>query len=132
MSFNNIMNPSGGVSVEHVNECSDPNDHLLEQILSYENVKQAWKRVKANDGAPGIDGVTVEEFPDLFRPRWAAIRESLLNGSYQPTPVRRTEVLKPTGGKRQLGIPIVLDRLIQQVSDQRETPVHRPDTRPDL
>jgi RNA-directed DNA polymerase len=91
-----------------------PNVHLLERILSVENVRNAWKRVRANKGAPGIDDVSVEEFPERFRSKWAEIRNSLLAGTYLPTPVKRVEIPKATGGTRPLGIPIVLDRLIQQ------------------
>ena len=91
----------------------DPNARLLERILSKENLETAWKRVKANHGAPGVDGITIEGFPDHTRPLWAGIRKSLLAGTYQPSPVRRAEIPKPTGGTRPLGIPTVLDRLIQ-------------------
>ena len=79
---------------------------------STENVKAAWKRVKANKGKPGFDRVTIEDFPDHFRPLWPGIRQLLLSGSYEPSPVLRTEIPKKTGGKRPLGIPIVLDRVI--------------------
>ena len=91
-----------------------PNVPLLERILSFENVRNAWKQVRANKGAPGIDGVSIEEFPERFRSQWAEIRNSLLAGTYLPTPVKRVEIPKPTGGTRPLGIPTVLDRLIQQ------------------
>jgi RNA-directed DNA polymerase len=92
----------------------DPNDHLLERILSFENVRKAWERVRANKGAPGIDDVSVEEFPERFRSQWMEIRQSLLAGTYLPSPVKRVEIPKQTGGTRPLGIPRVLDRLIQQ------------------
>ena len=93
---------------------SDPNGHLLERILSFENVRKAWERVRANKGAPGIDNVSVEEFPERFRSHWHDIRKSLLAGTYLPSPVKRVEIPKQTGGTRFLGIPRVLDRLIQQ------------------
>jgi RNA-directed DNA polymerase len=93
---------------------SDPNGHLLERILSVENVRKAWERVRANKGAPGIDNVSVDEFPERFRSQWHDIRKSLLTGTYHPTPVKRVEIPKQTGGTRPLGIPCVLDRLIQQ------------------
>jgi RNA-directed DNA polymerase len=92
----------------------DPNGYLLERILSVENVRKAWERVRANKGAPGIDNVSVDEFPERFRSQWAEIRKSLLAGTYLPTPVKRVEIPKQTGGTRPLGIPCVLDRLIQQ------------------
>jgi hypothetical protein len=104
-------------------ELFDPNERLLERILSKENLETAWKRVKANHGASGVDGIAIEQFPDHTRPLWSGIRESLLAGTYQPSPVRRVEIPKATGGSRPLGIPTVLDRLIQQANanghDQR-------------
>lgn len=104
----------------------DPNARLLERILSKENLETAWKRVKANHGAPGVDGIAIEQFPDHTRPLWAGIRESLLAGTYQPLPVRRVEIPKPTGGTRPLGIPTVLDRLIQQAIAQVLSPIFDP------
>jgi RNA-directed DNA polymerase len=94
------------------------NDHLLERILSTENVRRAWKQVRANKGAPGIDGVTVEQFPDTFRELWPKIRSTLFEGVYAPSPVLRVEIPKPDGSKRPLGIPTVLDRIIQQAIAQ--------------
>jgi len=109
-----------------VMESFDPNERLLERILSKENMATAWKRVKANHGAPGIDGISIEEFPDHTRPLWMEIRKSLLAGRYQPLPVRRVEIPKATGGTRPLGIPTVLDRLIQQAIAQILTPIFDP------
>jgi RNA-directed DNA polymerase len=111
----------------HVMESPDPNDHLLERILSRENMQRAWKRVKANKGAPGIDGKSIEEFPEFARNHWDNIRESLLAGIYQPSPVRRVEIPEATGGTRPLGIPTVLDRLIQQAIYQVLMPIFDPD-----
>jgi RNA-directed DNA polymerase len=110
----------------HVMESPDPDGHLLEQILSRENLQRAWKRVKANKGAPGIDKMSIEEFPEFARKQWDDIRESLLAGTYQPSPVRRVEIPKPTGGTRPLGIPTVLDRLIQQAMSQVLGPIFDP------
>jgi len=104
----------------------DPNERLLERVLSKENLETAWKRVKANHGAPGVDGISIEQFPDHTRPLWAGIRKSLLAGTYQPWPVRRVEIPKPTGGIRPLGIPTVLDRLIQQAIAQVLSPIFDP------
>lgn len=109
-----------------VMESFDPNECLLERILSKENMATAWKRVKANHGAPGIDGITIEQFPDHTRELWPGIRKSLLAGTYQPLPVKRVEIPKPTGGTRPLGIPIVLDRLIQQAIAQVLSPIFDP------
>jgi len=100
--------------MRRVVEPSDPNDHLLEQILSGDNVRKAWKRVKANKGVPGVDRMTVEEFPGFARAHWESIRDSLFSDTYQPFPVKRVEIPKLTGGNRPLGIPTVIDRVIQQ------------------
>jgi RNA-directed DNA polymerase len=94
------------------------NNQLLERILSPENIRCAWKQVRANKGAPGIDGVTVEEFPLTFRECWPEIRSGLLEGIYIPSPVQRVEIPKPDGSSRPLGIPTVLDRVIQQAIAQ--------------
>ena len=72
------------------------------------------KRVRANRGSPGVDGTRVQELPGHLKEHWPAIREKLLGGTYQPQPVKRVEIAKPGGGERQLGIPTVLDRFIQQ------------------
>ncbi len=86
----------------------------MEEVCERENCLQAWKRVKSNKGSPGIDGMTVEELSGHLREHWPAIREHLLNGTYKPQPVKRVEIPKPDGGVRQLGIPTVLDRMVQQ------------------
>ena len=90
------------------------NDQLLERIFSTENIRLAWKQVRANKGAPGIDGITVENFPLTFRECWPDIRSTLLEGTYTPSPVQRVEIPKPDGSSRPLGIPTVLDIVIQQ------------------
>ena len=127
MSSHDTKNPNGGVNMGHVMEQPDPNGHLLERILSQENMRRAWKRVKANKGAPGIDNMSTKEFPAFVQANWDSIRESLLAGTYQPLPVKRVEIPKPTGGTRPLGIPTVLDRLIQQVIYQVLMPIFDPD-----
>jgi RNA-directed DNA polymerase len=127
MNSHNTKKPSGEVTMRRVMESPDPNDHLLEQILSRENMLKAWKRVKANKGAPGIDNMSVEDFPEYARNKWDSIRESLLAGIYQPSPVRRVEIPKATGGTRPLGIPTVLDRVIQQSIYQVLMPIFDPD-----
>jgi RNA-directed DNA polymerase len=113
--------------MERVIDQPSPEQHLLERIFSFGNVATAWERVRSNKGAPGVDGITIEQFPDRTRPLWAAIRESLLTGSYLPKPVLRVEIPKPTGGMRQLGIPTVQDRLIQQAIAQVLTPIFDPE-----
>jgi RNA-directed DNA polymerase len=89
-------------------------DRLMEEVCERENLKEALRRVKANKGSAGIDGMTVAGLPDYLKRHWPVIREQLLNGTYQPQPVRRVEIPKPDGGVRKLGIPTVLDRFIQQ------------------
>ena len=89
-------------------------ERLMEEVCERENCKQAWKRVKANKGSAGVDGMTVQQLPEFLKQHWPAIREQLLSGTYKPQPVRRVEIPKPDGGVRKLGIPTVLDRFIQQ------------------
>jgi RNA-directed DNA polymerase len=127
MSFHDITNPTGGMPMERVIDQLFPEQHLLERILSSENMETAWKRVRANKGAPGVDCITIDQFPDHTRPLWSDIRASLATGGYQPKPVLRVEIPKPTGGTRPLGIPTVLDRLIQQSIAQILTPIFDPE-----
>ncbi len=127
MSFHDISNPSGEVPMKRVIDQPTPEQHLLERVLATENMELAWKRVRANKGAPGVDGITIDDFPDKFRPLWGDIRASLNAGTYQPKPVLRVEIPKPTGGTRLLGIPTVLDRLIQQSIAQVLTPIFDPE-----
>ena len=89
-------------------------DRMMEEIVERENLKEALRRVKANKGAPGVDGMTVNQLDDHLKQHWPAIREQLLSGTYGPKPVKRVEIPKPDGGVRKLGIPTVLDRFIQQ------------------
>src|SRR6202163_1305292 len=89
-------------------------NRLMEEVCERENLKAALQRVKANQGSPGVDGMTVVGIKDYLKQHGPAIREQLLNGTYEPKPVRRVEIDKPDGGVRKLGIPTVLDRLIQQ------------------
>src|SRR6478672_2051019 len=89
-------------------------NRLMEAVCERENLKAALRKVKANKGSPGVDGMTVIGIKDYLKQHWPAIREQLLNGTYEPKPVRRVEIPKPDGGVRKLGIPSVLDRFIQQ------------------
>ena len=106
-------------------ECRDGGKHgdpqgrtMIEEILEPENLAAAWKRVKANKGAPGIDGMTVEDFPAFARKEWPRIAKAIAEGSYRPAPVKRVWIPKPDGTQRPLGIPTVLDRVIQQAVAQ--------------
>src|SRR5499425_932660 len=89
-------------------------NRLMEEVCERENLKQALRQVKANKGSAGVDGMTIGGISDYLKQHWPAIREQLLNGTYEPKPVRRVEIPKPDGGVRKLGIPTVLDRFIQQ------------------
>jgi RNA-directed DNA polymerase len=100
---------------KHKSESPASSDQLMEEICQAENCKQALARVKSNKGSPGLDGMTVEKLPDYLKQHWPKIREQLLSGTYKPQPVKRVEIPKPDGGMRKLGIPTVLDRLIQQM-----------------
>ena len=100
---------------------------LMEEVLRRENLKAAYKRVVANKGAAGVDGISVHELKAYLVEHWARIREELLSGSYRPGPVRRVEIPKPGGkGTRMLGIPTTLDRLMQQALLQVLTPIFDP------
>jgi RNA-directed DNA polymerase len=96
---------------------------VMEQVLAAETLHAAWRRVRANAGAPGIDGMTVEAFPAFGRVHWPRIRSALASGTYRPAPVRRVFIPKPDGSQRPLGVPTVLDRVIQQALAQVLTPL---------
>jgi RNA-directed DNA polymerase len=102
------------LSTMHAPERPAGTTRLMEEICDRENMEEALRRVKANKGSAGIDGMTVGGIADYLKQHWPAVRERLLNGTYEPNPVRRVEIPKPDGGVRKLGIPTVLDRLIQQ------------------
>src|SRR6266704_920875 len=99
----------------HGPESPASTNRLMEEVCERENLKEALRRVKANKGSAGIDGMTVEEITGYLKQHWPAIREQLLSGTYRPQPVKRVEIPKPDGGGvRKLGIPSTLDRFIQQ------------------
>lgn len=89
-------------------------EQLMEKVVERDNLLAALRNVKRNRGAPGVDGMTVKELPEYLKRQWPKIRRQLVSGTYVPLPVRRVEIPKPGGGIRQLGIPSVLDRFIQQ------------------
>src|SRR5580704_6714773 len=95
-------------------------NRMMEAVCERENLKAALRQVRANKGSPGVDGMTVVGIKDYLKQHWPAIREQLLNGTYEPQPVRRVEIDKPDGGVRKLGIPTVLDRFIQQAAGSAE------------
>jgi group II intron reverse transcriptase/maturase len=99
---------------------------LLEKILDRDNLNRAYKRVKANKGAPGVDGMTVEAALPWLKEHGKELTESIRQGKYKPDPVRRKEIPKPDGGVRKLGIPSVKDRVVQQAVAQKLMPIYEP------
>jgi RNA-directed DNA polymerase len=112
-------------SAGHIQEGSGQVD-LLQQVLLRGNLVKAWKHVKANKGSAGIDGLTIEQTTEYLKTHWSTIREELLSGQYQPQAVRRVGIPKPGSGIRELGIPTVIDRLIQQAMLQVLQPLIDP------
>ena len=99
---------------------------FLEKILDRDNLNRAYKRVKANKGAPGVDGMTVEAALPWLKEHGKELMESIRQGKYKPDPVRRKEIPKPDGGVRKLGIPSVKDRVVQQAVAQKLMPIYEP------
>ena len=127
MSSHEAMNPNGGAeNMRRVMENRPLDPVTVEYAVSRGNMRRAWKQVKANGGAPGVDGITIGEFPTYAKTDWVEIKTSLLNGAYKPCPVKRVEIPKDNGGTRNLGIPVVMDRVIQQAISQILTPVFDP------
>ena len=102
-------------------------DLNMEEVLTRENMSRALKRVKGNKGSAGVDEMTVEELESYLKAQWPGIRKELLEGEYKPKAVRRVKIPKPDGGERALGIPTVLDRLIQQAVHQVISPIFEKD-----
>jgi len=108
-------------------ENSNPKDRrLMEAVVARENMVKALYRVERNKGAPGVDSMTVSELRPYLKGQWPKIKEEMLEGKYKPQPVRRVEIPKRSGGMRQLGIPTVADRLIQQALHQVLSPLFDP------
>ena len=120
------LNPTGGDALRRGATQPALHDDLMARVVDRANLQRAWKRVKANRGAPGSDGMPIEDFAAFARSHWAAIREALCDGTYQPQPVRRVSIPKPGGGERLLGIPTVVDRVIQQAIAQVMGPLFDP------
>lgn len=115
-----LQEPGKGVSNDAARrETVRPEEsQLMEAVVARENLLKAYSQVMSNKGAAGVDNMPVEQLKPYLQEHWAKIKESLLNGTYQPQAVRLVEIPKPQGGVRQLGIPTVLDRLIQQAVHQ--------------
>jgi RNA-directed DNA polymerase len=116
---------SVGASIEK--SALDETHALMDQVVDDTIIEMAWTRVRANRGASGPDGISIEEFPEWIRPRWETIRRQLLDGTYRPSPVRRVSIEKPDGGTRELGIPNLLDRVIQTAIVLALTPIFDPE-----
>ena len=124
---NSTLSPTGGAGDRRGATQPALHEDLMEAVLSPANMKRAWRRVKSNRGAPGIDGLRIEDFPVYAREHWPAIRQALSEARYQPQPVRRVTIPKTGGGERALGIPSVVDRVIQQAIAQVMTPIFDPE-----
>lgn len=109
-----LSNPGSDEAPRPHPEPESTGPELLIAVLARENMQQAWKRVRANKGAAGVDELDIDQTAERLRTEWPAIRDQLLSGTYRPEPVRRVTIPKPDGGERELGIPTVTDRLIQQ------------------
>jgi RNA-directed DNA polymerase len=119
--------PKGGADDCLTMEAPASKADLMAQVLTRENLQRAWEQVRANHGAPGIDGMTVEQFPAFVRsPEWRTVKKRLEECTYRPQPVRRVYIPKASGGQRPLGIPTVLDSVIQQALAQVLGPLFEP------
>src|SRR5487761_2250571 len=122
-----VLNPDGGAKARRCFTQPTLQGDLLEAVVASANMHAAWARVKSNKGAPGVDGMTIEAFPVFAKVHWPAIRQALTDGGYRPSPVRRVLIPKSGGGERALGIPTVVDRVIQQAIAQVLTPIFDPE-----
>lgn len=124
----NTQTPTGDDVTQRRDSKPAFSDNLFERVVQRDNILKAWQRVRANKGAAGIDGMTIDEFPAWAKSgHWKRVTTELVTGQYQPLPVRRVEIDKPDGGTRQLGIPTIVDRVIQQAIAQVLTPIFDPD-----
>ncbi|MCL7931317.1 group II intron reverse transcriptase/maturase [Halomonas llamarensis] len=127
MSNLNTRMPTGNDVTQRIDPKPAFSNDLFEQMLQPANLQRAWKQVRANKGAAGVDGMSVDYFPTWVKSgEWEKVKAALLEGYYHPQPVRRVEIEKPDGGKRPLGIPTVIDRVIQQAIAQVLTPIFDP------
>lgn len=130
MHFKPSQLPSGNEAIKHGISTPTLHENLLAQVLTPTNLEFAYKRVKANKGSAGIDGITIEDFPAFANANWESIKQQITQGAYRPSPVLRVNISKPDGGTRALGIPTVLDRFIQQAILQVLNPIFDPDFSP--
>ena len=114
VSSGDSLTPSGDLGAGRVAEPSPIDLASVEYIVSNACIAEAWKKVRSNKGAPGVDRIGIEAFPKWIKPQWKLIKKQLLEGAYKPRPALRVEIPKETGGVRLLGIPCVVDRVIMQ------------------
>lgn len=114
MSFGHSQTPTGKLNARRVMNPSSIDLASVEYIVSNTSIAEAWKKVRSNKGAPGVDRISIERFPEWGRPKWKIIKNQVRAGNYQPTPARRVEIPKEPGGMRLLGIPCVPDRVLMQ------------------
>ena len=125
--LNNATTPTGAyIEQREPMQPAFNNTDLFDKVFDAANLERAWKQVRANKGAAGIDGMTIDNFGKWAKQHWPACKTQLIEGRYRPSPVKRVEIDKPDGGKRQLGIPTVLDRVIQQAITQILSPIIDP------
>jgi RNA-directed DNA polymerase len=124
----NLVEPPLGVEVRAAaaGRTKSEGGSLMEAVVERSNMRLAYQRVVENKGAPGVDGLTVAELKDWLKVHWPRVKEALLAGAYLPRPVRRVDIPKPQGGVRTLGVPTVVDRLIQQALNQVMQPIFEP------
>lgn len=120
------LNPTGGDALRRGATQPALHDELMARGVDRANMQRAWKRVQANRGASGSDGMPIKACTEYARSHWTTIREAWCDGTYQPQPVRRVSIPKPGGGERLLGIPTVVDRVIQQAIAQVMGPLFDP------
>lgn len=118
MSSKVAETPTGELCRRRVTDPSHVDLASVEYVVSTTSIAKAWKKVRSNKGAPGVDGIDIKRFPKWARPKWNVHKQQLLEGSYEPTPALRVEIPKESGGVRLLGIPIVMDRVIMQAIAQ--------------
>ncbi len=124
--LNNSTTPTGDYFAQRADMQPALNNNLFDEVLTAHNLKRAWKQVRSNKGAAGVDGLQIGDFIDWSKQHWKQCETQLVNGSYRPSPLKRVEIDKPDGGKRLLGIPTVLDRVIQQAITQILSPIFDP------
>lgn len=110
--MNNTTTPTGDYIAQRDDAKHAFNHNLFEEVFAADNLRRAWKQVRANKGAAGVDGMRIDHFLDWAKSHWQQCEAQLRKGSYRPRSVKRVEIDKPDGGQRQLGIPTVLDRVI--------------------